>query len=142
MTDSALTATAGTRLPPLPIPVTPSLIVASAIATSDFERVHHDRAWAQSLGMPDIFVTIHVTNGLVSRYVGDWAGPEARLRAVRLKLGTPAFPGDTLTFTGEVLRATLGDGGRRLEIDVRGRTARGEHVGAVVELSVPAGAQP
>lgn len=141
MTGTPLTATAGARLPPLPILVTPALIVASAIATSDFERVHHDHAWVQSLGMPDIYMTIHVTNGFVARYVGDWAGPAARLRAVRLKLGTPAFPGDTLTLTGEVLRAEDAAGERRLEIDVRGRTARGEHVGAVVEVSVPLGAQ-
>ena len=142
MTTTPRTAIAGTRLPPLPIAVTPALIVASAIATSDFERVHHDRAWAQSLGVPDIYMTIHATNGFVARYVGDWAGPAARQRAVRLQLGTPAIPGDTLPFTGEELRAEAGDGERRLEIDVRGRTTRGEHVGAVVEVSIPAEAQP
>ena len=39
---------AGQQLPRLDVPITASLIVAGAIATSDFSLVHHDKAHAQA----------------------------------------------------------------------------------------------
>ena len=85
----------GNELPPLAVPITTTLVVAGAIASRDFTPVHHDKAAAQAQGMQDVFMNILTTNGLVGRYVTDWAGPDAIVRNVSIKLGGPNLPGDT-----------------------------------------------
>ena len=93
----------GEPLPPLTIEATPTFVVASAIATRDFQDVHHDRDLAQAKGSSDIFVNILTDTGLVERFVTDWAGPAARITSITLKLGVPWYAGDTLTLTGDVV---------------------------------------
>jgi hypothetical protein len=91
-------------LPPLVIDVTPTFVIASALATRDFQDVHHDRDRAVAGGAQDIFLNILTTTGLVQRYVAAWAGPDAVFRAISVRLGVPCHAGDTLTLTGEVTR--------------------------------------
>src|SRR5688572_33226156 len=92
----------GDELPSFDLPLTASVIVAGAIASRDFMPVHHDRDYAQAQGAPDIFMNILTTNGYVARYVTDWAGSDARLRGIAIRLGGPAIPGLALRFTGQV----------------------------------------
>src|SRR2546430_8699007 len=80
--------------------VTPTFVIAAAIATRDFQDVHHDRDRAVERGGKDIFVNILTTTGLVQRYVTDWAGPEAVGRKIAIRLGVPRYPGDKLTVSG------------------------------------------
>ncbi len=128
----------GTALPQLDYPITASSIVAAALATNDYEDVHHDIAAAQSKGMPNIFQNILTTNGLVQRYVNDWAGPSARIKKVQIRLGAPNFPGDTMKLTGE---AEPLDGTREVNVKVSGRNSIGEHVTATVTLEFPEAAR-
>lgn len=121
----------GTALPELALVLDRTLIVAAAIASQDFEDVHHDPGKAAERGMPDIFMSINSTNGFIDRYVTDVFGPETRLRKVSLRLGVPNFPGDTMTFSGEV--SAIED--EVLTIAVVGRNARGAHVTAQVRLA-------
>ena len=88
-------------LPDLVIDVTPTFVIASALATRDFQDVHHDRDRAVARGARDIFVNILTTTGLVQRYVSAWAGP-APVRAVSIRLGVPCHAGETLTLSGQV----------------------------------------
>ena len=120
----------GDRLPELAIPMDRTTIVAAAIASQDFEDVHHDPGKAQQRGTPDIFMSINSTNGFIDRYVTDWAGPTARLRRVKLRLGVPLFPGDVLTFTGEVTEVQ----GEVVTLKVVGSNERGAHVTSTVVL--------
>ncbi|AHE55086.1 MaoC/PaaZ C-terminal domain-containing protein [Sphingomonas sanxanigenens] len=122
--------TVGQALPELAVPITASAIVAGAIATNDFENVHHDKAAAQATGVPDIFMNILTTNGLVQRYVSDWCGTAARIAAVEIRLGAPNFVGDTMRLSGHVARVENG----RIDVAVSGRNAIGEHVTATVTL--------
>lgn len=122
--------TVGQALPELAVPITASAIVAGAIATNDFENVHHDKAAAQAAGVPDIFMNILTTNGFVQRYVSDWCGAGARIAAVEIRLGAPNFVGDTMRLTGTVARVE----GSAIDIAVSGRNAIGEHVAATVTL--------
>src|SRR6202042_892445 len=126
-------------LPALVIDVTPTFVVATALATRDFQDVHHDRDRAVAGGAKDIFLNILTTTGLVQRYVEAWAGPDAVFRAISVRLGVPCHAGDTLTFSGEV---TADDSTGRV-ISVVGRCSpggqvRGDHVTATVRLA-PAG---
>ena len=92
----------GDAVRPLELDITATMIVAGAIATRDFMPVHHDRAYANTQGAPDIFMNIMSTNAYCSRFLTDWSGPEAMVRRVSIRLGVPVFPGSKLTFTGTV----------------------------------------
>jgi uncharacterized OB-fold protein len=116
-------------LPDRVIDVTPTFVVASALATRDFYAVHHDRDRAQAQGAKDIFVNILTTIGLVQRYVCDWA-PDAVVRAISIRLGAPCHAGDTLTLTGQV---TTSDGAEQV-VTVTGRCGLGDHVTGTVRI--------
>ena len=126
----------GLELPTLEVPLTASVIVAGAIATRDFMPVHHDRAYAEKQGAPDIFMNILSTNGYVARFVTDWAGANAMLRKISLRLGAPAMPGYTLRFTGSVTRADQDGDQGVVEITFRGATEIGDHVSGTVTLAL------
>ena len=126
----------GDELPALDVPITTAIVVGGALASRDFTPVHHDRAAAQAQGLPDVFMNILTTNGYVGRYVTDWAGPDAVLHGVSLRLGGPMLPGDTLKMRGEVLAAQDG----RVEVQVTGDNSWGSHVTATVKLSLPSAA--
>jgi acyl dehydratase len=123
----------GDELPPLEIPITPRLIVGAAIASRDYQDVHHDKDAARALGSPDIFMNILTTNGLVGRFVTDWAGSAARLRKVAIRLGAPNYPGDTMTLTGTVVAV---DEAGVVELSVRGRNGIGDHVTGSVQVAL------
>jgi MaoC like domain len=123
----------GDALPELRVPLTSSLIVAGAVASRDFTRVHHDKAAAQAAGMQDVFMNILTTEGWVSRFVTDWAGPDAQIRKLSLKLGAPNLPGDTMVMTGKVQAKE----NQNLVVEVVGKNAWGNHCTAAVTLSLP-----
>jgi acyl dehydratase len=120
----------GDALAPCAVPITTTLIVAAAIASRDYQDVHHDKDAALRRGTPDIFMNILTSSGLVARYVSDWAGPEAILTALRIRLGAPNYPGDTMVLEGRVASADAG----RVEVALRGRNRLGDHVTGTVEL--------
>jgi hypothetical protein len=125
-----MSTSTGVELPSWELPITPTLVVSTAIATRDFQDVHHDRDLARGHGSKDIFLNILATTGLVQRYVGDWArealGPDFRITSCGLRLGAPAYPYDTLSFSGRVTDETEGV----LSIDVLGSVSLGSHVDA------------
>jgi len=112
-------------LPVLVLPVTPTVVISTALATQDFYIAHHDRDAAIALGSKDIFLNILTTTGLVQRYVSSWA-PDAVVRGVSIRLGVPCYAGDTLTFTGRA----HGD-----SVSVVGACSLGNHVTATVRIS-------
>ena len=127
----------GEELAPLEIPVTRTLIVAGAIASRDYQDVHHDAALAREKGSPDIFMNILTTNGLVGRYITDRLGPHTVLRKVAIRLGAPNYPGDTMTLTSTV---TALDGDTAV-IRVIGVNGSGHHVtGTVTVILAPGSA--
>jgi len=132
----------GDALPALELPLTRTLIISTAIASRDYQDVHHDPVLANQRGSKDIFMNILSTNGLVGRYVTDWSGPAAVLDDVNIRLGAPNYPDDTMTLTGSVTAkdeaATDGHGG--IEITLRGANGLGDHVTGTVRLRLPAGA--
>lgn len=128
----------GDELPPLEIPITRTLVVAGAIASRDYQDVHHDAELAKEKGSPDIFMNILTTNGLVGRYITDRFGPTAVLRKVAIRLGVPNYPGDAMTLTGTVTEVD----GDTAQVRVIGANALGNHVTGTVTVStgLPEGA--
>ncbi len=138
--STTVTVTVGSELPPWLLPVTPTLVVSTAIATRDFQDVHHDRDLAVERGSKDIFLNILTSTGLVQRYVTDWAGPAALVRGIAIRLGVPAYPGDDLTFTGAVTESFHVDGEARYVVTVRGTNSLGAHVTGTVTFALAGGA--
>lgn len=125
----------GEKLPTLALPLDRTLIVATAISSQDFEDVHHDPGKAQERGTPDVFMSINTTNGFIDRYITDWSGPASRIVKTALRLGVPNFPGDTMTFTGEVVERD----GSTVTVAVQGNNERGAHVTATVTVAPATG---
>lgn len=134
MTAAAVNTAVGTKLPELSIYGDPTFIVSTAIATRDYQDVHHDRDKAQAKGSKDIFVNILTDTGLVGRYVTDWAGPNAIIKSIKLRLGVPWYAYDTITFRGEVT-AVEGD---LVTLKVVGSNSLGDHVIATSALTMGA----
>ena len=122
--------TIGEQLPEVTIEVTPTFIVSTALATRDFQDVHHDRDRAVARGAKDIFLNILTSTGLVQRYVTEWAGPDAVVRGVAVRLGVPCCAYETLTLSGEVTNRDGAD----VTVSVVGRVSNGEHVAGSVRL--------
>jgi len=125
----------GAALPSLSVPLTRTLITATAIATRDYNQIHHDPGFAHDSGSKDIIMNILTTNGFVGRFVTDWAGSDAIVRSVKIRLGVPNYPGDTMTITGEV--TALDDAERLATVAVRGSNSLGDHVTGTVEVVLP-----
>jgi len=126
----------GDKLTPLPIDITTSLIVGGALATRDFEPVHHVKAEAQAIGLPDVFMNILTSQGLMTRFVTDWSGPEAVVNAVELRLGAPNLPGMVMTVTGEVIAVDTDTG--RVDVAVEGENnIWGMHMQGSVTVTLP-----
>ncbi|MBF6539162.1 MaoC family dehydratase [Nocardia farcinica] len=125
----------GTTLPELVIHADPTFVISTAIATRDFQDVHHDRDKAVARGSKDIFVNILTDTGLVQRFVTDWAGPRAVVKSIALRLGVPLYAGDTLTLTGAVTEVSDTD----VTIAVVGRDSLGDHITATAVIGFTGG---
>ena len=123
----------GQELPALDLPVTSTLVAGGALASRDYTPVHHDKSAAVAQGLPDIFMNILTTQGICSRYVTDWAGPNAIVTRVRTKLGGPNMPGDVLKLRGKVVSTE----DHAVDVEVAGNNAWGNHVTAVFTLQLP-----
>jgi acyl dehydratase len=124
----------GDELPEMVIDVTPTRIVAGAIASRDFMPVHHDRDYANQQGAPDIFMNILSDTGYCSRFLTDWAGPDAMIKHLAVRLGVPVFPGHTLTYTGSVVDVSREDHEGIVEVALRAVNDLGEHVSGTARI--------
>jgi acyl dehydratase len=127
----------GDELPTMVLEMTATRIVAGAIATRDFMPVHHDRDYANSQGAPDIFMNILSDTGYCSRFLTDWAGPEAMVKRLAIRLGVPVFRGSTLTYTGSVTAKSEAGGEGIVEVELRATNDLGDHVTGTATLSFP-----
>ena len=125
----------GDELPTVEIPITAALIVGGALASRDYTPVHHDGAAARATGAQDIFMNILTTNGLVGRYVTDWAGPNATVKQVSIKLGSPNHPGDTMKMVGTV--KSVDGAAKTIEVELKGKNSWGNHVDGMVTFTLP-----
>jgi hypothetical protein len=136
----------GDEVTALEIPVSTTMIVAGAIASRDFMPVHHDRDYANKQGSPNLFMNILTSNGYCVRFLTDWAGPEAMITKLAIRLGVPSFPDDPLRFTGSVTGKTEGPAGVRpaenfVEVTFQAANSLGNHVSGTAVVSLLDGAR-
>ena len=134
---TAVTPAVGDELPQLVIEASVRNIVSTAIATRDYQDVHHDIAAAQERGSKTIFTNILTSNGYCIRFVTDWTGPEAVVKRAKIRLGVPNYAGDTMTMTGSVSEVEQTDEGALVTVSVRGANSLGDHVTGTVTVLLP-----
>ena len=131
----------GDEVTPLEIPITTTMIVAGANASRDFMPVHHDRDYANKQGSPNLFMNILTSNGYCVRFLTDWAGPEAMVKKLSIRLGAPCFPNDPLRFTGSVTGKSRGEEAEGfIEVTFNAANSLGDHVSGTAVLSLLDGA--
>lgn len=133
------TVNVGDKLPNLDVDINVSFVVAGAVASRDFTPVHHNKNAANASGMANVFPNILTDNGLVGRFVTDWAGPDATIKRVNIKLGAPVQPGEALKMTGEVSAKEDSDG--FVDIKVIGKGNWGMHLDGTVRIQLPLASQ-
>ena len=79
-------------------------------------------------------MNILTTNGLVQSFVESWAGPQARLMDLKIRLGAPNYPGDTMKFTGSVTEKN--DATRSVQVTLKGSNSMGSHVSGTVQVAL------
>jgi acyl dehydratase len=127
----------GDAVTPLRIDVTATVVVAGAVATRDFMPVHHDRDYAAAQGSPNIFMNILSDTGFCTRFLTDWAGPEAMVRKIAIRLGVPAYAGSKLEYTGSVTSVSELDGEGLVEVAFRAVNDQGDHVSGTAVIGLP-----
>jgi acyl dehydratase len=120
----------GVAYGPVSVPMTPTQIIAGALATRDFYPVHHDRDFARARGNADFLLNSLTTNGLLARIVAEWTS-QAPLLALSTRIVAPAYVHDELAITGRV-----SDHGRDwADIAVRAVMSDGVHAEAVARVA-------
>jgi acyl dehydratase len=127
----------GDPITPMRIDVTATVVVAGAVATRDFMPVHHDRDYANSQGSPNIFMNIMTDNGYCSRFLTDWAGPEAMVKKIAIRLGVPAYAGSQLEYTGTVTGKTPSGSEGVVEVEFRATNDQGDHLSGTAAIALP-----
>jgi len=127
----------GDSLPSLVVKISPTLIIAGALASQDFQDVHHDHQMIRRRGHPDIFMNMMTSSGLLGRYLTDWTGPDALVRAHELRLGRPNYAGDTMRLTGTVRSAELVDGRGLVTVALLGVNSLGNHTDSSITVQLP-----
>ena len=134
-TKSFASVDAGWELPALSVPITATLITATAMATRDYENVHHDLEATRKLGSPHIFMNILTTHGFCQRFIEEAFGPECIFKDLKIKLGAPNFVGDTMKLTGSV--TAKDEATKTVEVAFKGSNSMGSHVTGTAKVQLP-----
>jgi hypothetical protein len=127
----------GDAIKPMDIKLTHTIVTATAIASMDFMPVHHDKDYALSQFAPDAFLNILSSNGFVSKFLTDWAGPETWVKKINVKLGVPAVPHQVLRFSGEVLAKNIVGDECVIDVSVKASNDIGDHVTGTATITLP-----
>ena len=127
----------GEQLPELLVKVSPTLVIAGAIASQDYQDVHHDFLYIRHRGHPTVFMNMMTVSGLVGRFVTDWSGPDCIIRAHTLRLGRPNYAGDTLRLAARVASTEVVDGRRCATVEFTGQNSLGRAIDGNVVVEFP-----
>ena len=70
-------------------------------------------------------------------FLTDWAGPDARIANLAIRLGVPVFPGHTMTYTGSVIGLRPDGDEGVVEVALVAVDDLGEHVSGTATLTLP-----
>jgi hydroxyacyl-ACP dehydratase HTD2-like protein with hotdog domain len=113
----------GQQIPTLTVTVDETQMFFFSAATYNGHRIHYDKEWARTAeGYDDIVVQGPLQAALLARALGDWIGGRGRLVSFAVQNRAVAYPGQQLTFGGEIIAKRLTDEGAGLvDLDIVGR---------------------
>ncbi|WP_201791376.1 hypothetical protein [Aeromicrobium sp. PE09-221] len=129
----------GEQLPTVRLPLTVYRLVMAAGSNRDFNSIHHNSEYARSTGAKEMYANTSFLMSSWERLVRDWAGPHARIRAIRgFRMRSFNYVGETMSVLGEVIDVRREGVEGVVEVEVRCETSAGVTVGpGVVELGFP-----
>src|SRR6201993_3477971 len=113
----------GDHMPTLTVTVDEKQLFFFSAATYNGHRIHYDKQWARTVeGYDDVLVHGPLQAALLARAIGDWIGGRGRLVSFSVQNRAIAYPGQPLTFGGEITGKRLTDDGAGLvDLDISGR---------------------
>ncbi len=124
----------GDTLPELRVTMTAQKIISAAAATRDWQPIHHDHEAAQKAGLRGVILNSPSQAGWISKFVTDWAGPQAQIKRMAFKMKDSICPGDALSISGEI----TGKDGKVLTAVIRLTVAETLKTSADVTFLLPA----
>ena len=130
----------GEELPSVEFPLTVYRFVVAAGGNRDFNSIHHNTAYAQATGAPEMYASTFFLMGMWERLVRDYVGPAGTIQSIRdFRMRKFNLAGSTVQVRGRVRDARL-DGDRgivTLEVEsvVDGQVTVGP---GTVEVTLPA----
>jgi hydroxyacyl-ACP dehydratase HTD2-like protein with hotdog domain len=113
----------GEQIPTLTVTVDKTQLFFFSAATYNGHRIHYDKEWARTVeGYDDVLVQGPLQAALLARAIGDWIGGRGRLVSFAVQNRAIAYPGELLTFGGEVTCKRLTEKGAGLvDLKIAGR---------------------
>ncbi len=113
----------GDRMPTLTVTVDETQLFFFSAATYNGHRIHYDKEWARTVeGYDDVLVQGPLQAALLARAIGDWIGGRGRLVSFSVQNRAVAYPGQPLSFGGEVTGKRLSESGAGLvDLEISGR---------------------
>nr|BFE61908.1 dihydroxy-acid dehydratase [Dactylosporangium thailandense] len=97
-----MTALGSFRAPLVQGPLTVTDFVRYQGASGDMNPIHHDAEFARAAGFPTVFAVGMRQAGALAAFAADHFGPD-NVRRFEVQFRAIAWPGDTLTYSGEVV---------------------------------------
>ncbi|OBG77626.1 MULTISPECIES: MaoC/PaaZ C-terminal domain-containing protein [unclassified Mycobacterium] len=116
----------GQTIPTLTVTADETQLFFFSAATYNGHRIHYDKQWAREVeGYDDVLVHGPLQAALLARAIGNWIGGRGRLVSFSVQNRAIAYPGQALSFGGEITGKRLADGGAGLvDLDIAGRRAQ------------------
>lgn len=113
----------GEDIPTLTVTVDETQLFFFSAATYNGHRIHYDKEWARGTeGYDNVLVQGPLQAALLARALGDWIGGRGRLVSFSVQNRAVAYPGEALSFGGEVTGKRLSDTGTGLvDLVIAGR---------------------
>ena len=113
----------GDQMPTLTVTVDETQLFFFSAATYNGHRIHYDKEWARTVeGYDDLLVQGPLQAALLARAIGDWIGGRGRLVSFSVQNRAVAYPGQLLSFGGDVTGKRLTDNGSGLvDLEIVGR---------------------
>ncbi len=108
----------GEGMPEYQLEVTPTLIADQVSGSQDYNLMHHDRAFAQSQGAPDMYLNTGFIEAMLCRLVTDWMGDSGTLKKLGIQMRRFNTFGDKLTIKGKVTHKEMNAGEHLVYCDV------------------------
>ncbi|GAA3278689.1 hypothetical protein Dvina_12700 [Dactylosporangium vinaceum] len=118
-------------------PLTVTDFVRYQGASGDMNPIHHDTAFAQAAGFPSVFAVGMRQAGVLAAYLGEHLGPD-NVRRFDVQFRAIAWPGDTITYTGEIVAAEDTGAHTVCTVEVRATRQTGEiHLAGTAVFAIP-----